>query len=136
MRCTDSRRFDEFQRSLGIAPNMLTRRLNALVEAGLLERRRYSEHPPRDEYVPTARGRDFRPVLTMLMAWGNKHFAPEGASVQLIDTRTGAAVDPILVDPATGEPIKAPEYVMAAGPAASERDARGATPPSAARPAR
>ena len=47
-------RFDEFQRSLGIAPNMLTRRLNALVEAGLLERRRYSEHPPRDEYVPTA----------------------------------------------------------------------------------
>ena len=42
-------RFDEFQRSLGIAPNMLTRRLNALVDAGLLERRRYSEHPPRDE---------------------------------------------------------------------------------------
>jgi DNA-binding HxlR family transcriptional regulator len=114
-------RFDEFQRSLGIAPNMLTRRLNALVEAGLLERRRYSEHPPRDEYVPTARGRDFRPVLTTLMAWGNKHFAPEGASVHLIDTRTGAAVDPILVDPATGEPIKAPDYVMAAGPAAPER---------------
>ena len=43
-------RFDEFQKSLGIAPNMLTRRLNALVEAGLLERRRYSEQPPRDEY--------------------------------------------------------------------------------------
>ena len=43
-------RFDEFQKSLGIAPNMLTRRLNALVEAGLLERRRYSERPPRDEY--------------------------------------------------------------------------------------
>jgi DNA-binding HxlR family transcriptional regulator len=117
-------RFDEFQRSLGIAPNMLTRRLNALVEAGLLERRRYSEHPPRDEYLPTARGRDFRPVLTMLMAWGNKHFAPEGASVHLIDTRTGAAVDPILVDPATGEQIKAPEYVMAAGPAAPERTRR------------
>jgi DNA-binding HxlR family transcriptional regulator len=117
-------RFDEFQRSLGIAPNMLTRRLNALVEAGLLERRRYSEHPPRDEYVPTARGRDFRPVLTMLMAWGNKHFAPEGASVHLIDTRTGAAVDPILVDPATGEQIKAPDYVMAAGPAAPERTRR------------
>ena len=40
-------RFDEFQKSLGIAPNMLTRRLNALVEAGLLERHRYSAHPPR-----------------------------------------------------------------------------------------
>src|SRR5438874_4858393 len=80
-------RFDEFQKSLGIAPNMLTRRLDALVEAGLLERRRYSERPPRDEYVPTARGRDFRPVLIALMAWGNRHFAPEGASVQLIDTK-------------------------------------------------
>ena len=89
-------RFDEFQKSLGIAPNMLTRRLNALVDAGLLERRRYSERPPRDEYVLTARGRDFRPVLIALLAWGNKHFAPEGASVQLIDTddRGGGGPDP------------------------------------------
>src|SRR5215831_16116436 len=90
-------RFDQFQNSLGIAPNMLSRRLEALVEAGLLERRRYSEHPPRDEYVPTARGRDFRPVLIALMAWGNEHFAPEGRSVQLINSATGAAVEPILV---------------------------------------
>ena len=80
---------------------MLTRRLNALVEAGLLERRRYSEHPPRDEYVPSARGRDFRPVLFALMAWGNKHFAPEGPSVILVNRKIGAAVDPILTDPPT-----------------------------------
>lgn len=51
-------RFDEFQQSLWIAPNVVTRRLNALVEAGLLERRRYSERPPRDEYLPTRLGRD------------------------------------------------------------------------------
>jgi DNA-binding HxlR family transcriptional regulator len=114
-------RFDEFQKSLGIAPNMLTRRLNALVEAGLLERRRYSERPPRDEYVPTPRGRDFRPVLISLLAWGNKHFAPEGASVLLIDTRTGAAADPVLVDRATGRSIDGPEYALAPGPAAGER---------------
>jgi DNA-binding HxlR family transcriptional regulator len=44
-------RFDEFQKSLNIAPNMLTRRLSALVDAGLLERRRYSERPPRYEYI-------------------------------------------------------------------------------------
>ncbi len=117
-------RFDEFQKSLGIAPNMLTRRLDALLEAGLLERRRYSERPPRDEYVLTARGRDFRPVLIALMAWGNRHFAPEGASVHLIDTRTGAAVEPILVDRATGRPIKQPEYALAPGPAAGERTRR------------
>jgi DNA-binding HxlR family transcriptional regulator len=76
-------RFDQFQKSLGIAPNMLTRRLNALVEAGLLQRLRYSEHPPRDEYVLTARGRDFRPVIVALLAFGNKHFAPEGARRKL-----------------------------------------------------
>jgi DNA-binding HxlR family transcriptional regulator len=117
-------RFDEFQRSLGIAPNMLSRRLDALVEAGLLERRRYNEHPPRDEYLPTARGRDFRPVLIALMAWGNRHFAPEGPSVELINSETGAAVEPILVDKATGRPIQAPEFRMAAGPAAPERTRR------------
>src|SRR5215210_462246 len=72
-------RFDQFQKSLEIAPNMLTRRLKGLVDAGLLERRRYCERPPRDEYLLTPRGRDFRPVIVALMAWGNKHFAPEGA---------------------------------------------------------
>src|ERR1700730_2283609 len=114
-------RFDEFQQSLGIAPNMLTRRLNALVEAGLLERRRYSEHPPRHEYVPTARGRDFRPVLVSLLAWGNKHFAPEGPSVILVNRNTGAAVDPVLADPVTGRPVDEPAYTLAAGPAADRR---------------
>src|SRR5579875_3695827 len=91
-------RFDQFQESLGIAPNMLTRRLKALVEGGLLERRRYSEHPPRDEYVLTERGRDFRPVLVALLAWGNKHFAPEGPSVVLVDAETGRLADPQLID--------------------------------------
>ena len=70
-------RFDQFQKSLQIAPNMLTRRLNALVEAGLLERRRYSEHPPRDEYVLTETGRDFRPVIAALFVWGKRWFPPE-----------------------------------------------------------
>ena len=81
-------RFDEFQKSLNIAPNMLTRRLSALVDAGLLQRRRYSERPPRYEYILTERGRDFRPVIVAMFAWGNRHFAPEGASVLLIDRKT------------------------------------------------
>src|SRR2546430_10600508 len=105
-------RFDQFQKGLGIAPNILTRRLNALVEAGLLIRRRYSEKPPRDEYLLTARGRDFRPVLLALLAWGNRHFAPEGPSVLLVDAKTGAAADRILVDRATGRRISIPDYVL------------------------
>src|SRR5256885_8913295 len=101
-------RFDEFQKSLDIAPNMLTRRLNALVEAGLLERRRYNERPPRYEYVLTERGHDFRSVIVAMYAWGNKHFAPEGASVVLVNERTGAAADPVMVDGATGRPLLDP----------------------------
>src|SRR5215468_6969250 len=83
------RRFDEFTESLGVAPNILTTRLAALVEDGFLEKRPYSEKPLRYEYVPTQRGRDFRPVLISLMAFGNRHFAPEGASVEIVDTQTG-----------------------------------------------
>jgi DNA-binding HxlR family transcriptional regulator len=113
-------RFDQFQKSLDIAPNMLTRRLNALVESGLLERRRYSERPPRDEYVLTEMGRDFRPVLWSILAFGNKHFAPEGPAVQIVDSKTGAVADPILVDRATGRPLTAATHRSAAGPAADE----------------
>ena len=113
-------RFDQFQKSLEIAPNMLTRRLTALVESGLLERRRYSERPPRDEYVLTQMGRDFRPVLWSLLAYGNKHFAPEGASVVVVDSATGVAADPVLVDRATGRPMSEATHRAAAGPAADE----------------
>jgi len=111
-------RFDQFQKNLDIAPNMLARRLNTLVENGLLERRRYQDHPPRDEYVLTERGRDFRPVLWSLLAWGNKHFAPEGPSVVVVDSETGAVADPVLVDRHTGRKLVEPEFRSAPGPAA------------------
>lgn len=113
-------RFDEFEKSLGIAPNILTRRLNTLVAEGLLERRQYCERPPRFEYVMTARGRDFRPVLLTLMAWGSKHFSPEGTALLLVDRSTGAVVEPVLVDGASGKLISEHEHVCVAGPAASE----------------
>ncbi len=117
-------RFDQFQKSLDIAPNMLTRRLNALVASGLLEKRRYSERPPRDEYVLTGRGRDFRPVLLSLLAWGNRHFAPEGASVILVDAESGAIADPVLVDRNTGRRLDDGGFRSAPGPAADERTRR------------
>ncbi len=113
-------RFDDFQQSLGIAPTMLTRRLNALVENGLLERRRYNERPPRDEYLLTERGSDFRPVLITMLAWGNRHFAPEGATTQIVHSRTGKPAEPVLIDRVTGQALTAPDYMMAAGPAATE----------------
>jgi DNA-binding HxlR family transcriptional regulator len=106
-------RFDEFSESLGIAPNMLTRRLTALVEAGLLRRQRYSERPPRDEYLLTQRGKDFRPVLLAMLAFGNKHFPPDDRTVQIVNSATGQPVDPVLVDPATGLRVDGPGYQVA-----------------------
>jgi DNA-binding HxlR family transcriptional regulator len=112
------RRFDEFSRSLGIAPNMLTRRLTALVDAGMLERKAYSERPPRYEYVPTAKGEDFRMVLMSLVAWGNRHYAEEGASVQVVERGTGRLVQPMMAD-ADGQVVPMEACTLQAGPAAS-----------------
>ncbi|MDE1900569.1 MAG: helix-turn-helix transcriptional regulator [Alphaproteobacteria bacterium] len=113
------KRFDDFQKSLGIAPNMLTRRLKGLVESGLLEKRSYSDHANRYEYVLTQRGKDFRPVLISFLAWGNKHFAPEGANLLLADADTGKVANPVLIDKKTGKEIVQGSHKIIAGPAAS-----------------
>lgn len=103
-------RFDQFQKSLGIAPNMLTRRLATLVESGLLERRLYSEKPPRHEYVLTDRGKDFRPVLWALVAWGNKHFQPEEETMVVVDSETGEPAEPVLIDARSGRELRGPDF--------------------------
>jgi DNA-binding HxlR family transcriptional regulator len=70
----DKRRFADFLTSPeGIATNILTERLDRLERRGLVERRRYSQRPPREEYHPTARGRDLVPVLRELIRWGKRH---------------------------------------------------------------
>jgi len=116
-----STRFDQFQRSLGIAPNMLSRRLRTLTEAGMLERRQYQERPPRHEYALTEQGRDFRPVLLALLAYGNRHFAPEGPSVVVVDRITGAPAEPMMVDANTGRPLTARDFRTVPGPAAGPK---------------
>src|SRR3954471_4290567 len=67
------RRFDKRHESLGIARNVLTDRLNRLVEEGILERVRYSERPERFEYRLTAKGRDLQIALAGLRQWGDKY---------------------------------------------------------------
>lgn len=112
-------RFDQFQRSLGIAPNMLARRLKHLSASGIFERRLYSARPARYEYLLTEKGRDFFPVIAAMVAWGNRHFAKDGAALLLADRASGCALDPILVDSASGRPIDAGTAVAVAGPRAS-----------------
>ncbi|WP_034296545.1 helix-turn-helix domain-containing protein [Herbaspirillum sp. RV1423] len=72
-------RFDQFQKNLAISPNMLARRLQTLIDAGLLERRQYREHPPRYEYILTDRGRDFHIVIAAMYDWGNRNLPYTGA---------------------------------------------------------
>src|SRR5215475_2475605 len=66
-------RFDELLASLGVASNVLTDRLNRLVEEGILERVRYSERPERFEYHLTPKGRELGVALLALMQWGDRH---------------------------------------------------------------
>jgi len=113
-------RFDEFEKSLGIASSTLTRRLTALIESGLVERRAYSDKPPRYDYLLTERGRDFRPVVLTLMKWGNKHFAPNGTKVELFDDRNDTPVDMVLADANTGKRISLLDHNLRyLGPAGS-----------------
>tara|TARA_B110000881_G_C18270918_1_gene362689 strand:+ start:194 stop:526 length:333 start_codon:yes stop_codon:yes gene_type:complete len=65
-------KFDQIQRDLSIAPNVLADRLATLVEGGLLERNQYSTRPPRFEYVATEAGKDFKTVLDAMYSWGSK----------------------------------------------------------------
>lgn len=75
------RRFDQFQESLGIARNVLTDRLNWLVDEGILERVRYSERPKRYEYHLTGKGRDLLVPLTAFRQWGDKYLSEKPPTI-------------------------------------------------------
>ena len=93
-------RFDQFRKSLGIVPTVLTKRLKALTEDGLLEKRLYSERPLREEYVLTDAGRDFLPILMMIGAWAHRHC--DGELARYVDVESGAEIEPIGIDAVTG----------------------------------
>ena len=97
-------RFEQFRASLGMAPNILARRLKALTENGLLEKHGYSDRPPRDEYRITEAGRDFLPILHALAAWGGRHNGG-GKVSQVVDRQTGLPIEPVVVDRVSGAPI-------------------------------
>jgi len=112
-------RFDEFEASLGIAPNILSRRLSHLTTAGMFSRRRYHDRPARYEYVLTPKGRDFFPVLVALFGWGNRHLAPKGESIVLASRSDRHPLTPIVVDAVDLHPLTPANTVVVAGPRAS-----------------
>src|SRR3954453_6594365 len=86
------RRFDDFQRSLGVARNVLQGRLERLVEEGILERVRYQERPERFEYRLTEKGIDLWPVMVSLISWGDRHAADGGPPIILEHRDCGGRV--------------------------------------------
>ncbi|WBB68786.1 winged helix-turn-helix transcriptional regulator [Micromonospora sp. WMMD812] len=83
-------RFDALQRELGVSRRALTERLAALVGHGVLERRPYSQHPPRYDYVLTRKGEGLLPVLIALQDWGTRHLTGDG---ELTATATPASAE-------------------------------------------
>jgi DNA-binding HxlR family transcriptional regulator len=93
-------RFDDFKDSLGLARSVLTARLAKLTDHGVLERRVYSEHPPRYEYHLTEKGRALFPVITTLINWGDQWAAaPAGPPVVLVHDTCGTITTPELTCP-------------------------------------
>jgi DNA-binding HxlR family transcriptional regulator len=112
------RRFEQFQDSLGIARNTLTDRLARLVEAGLLERVRYQDRPPRYEYRPTAKGQELGIALLALMAWGDRHAAHPQGPPRLVEHR-GCGGDVVVQPVCTrcAQPVGIQALTLRPGPA-------------------
>jgi DNA-binding HxlR family transcriptional regulator len=88
------RRFDELQRDLGIARNILTDRLQKLVDHGVLSKTPYQSRPVRYEYRLTPKGRDLSPALVALMRWGDRWLSEDGRPPLVLTHKTcGEPVD-------------------------------------------
>ena len=113
-------RFEEFQGSLGIARNVLTKRLATLVQAGIMERQRYQEHPERFEYRLTEAGRDLFPVVVSLLQWGDRWTSGEaGPPLLLVHERCGQPGGAMLVCSHCGEEITVGNVHPEPGPGAA-----------------
>ena len=100
-------RFNDIQERLGISRATLSQRLKRLEADGVVERVRYQEAPPRDEYRLTEKGRALWQVVVAMWRFGDDWMFDEspGAQVELVDRRTGEAIRPTMIDATTGEPL-------------------------------
>jgi DNA-binding HxlR family transcriptional regulator len=103
-----NRRFDEMVRCTGAPRDTLAARLRTLVNAQILERRQYSEHPARFEYFLTEAGKDLYPVILTLRQWGDRHLAGEAGPPTTFEHRCGATLHAQLVCQACGETLEQP----------------------------
>jgi DNA-binding HxlR family transcriptional regulator len=113
----DVTRFDDLVEDLGISRNLLTRRLKALVDDGIVERAAYQRHPPRYEYRLTEAGRDLVPALLALTEWGDRWARPkEGRPMLFVHKGCGHQFRRQVTCSACGEAISADTVLAVPGP--------------------
>jgi DNA-binding HxlR family transcriptional regulator len=115
--CLGMRRFDDFQSELGIGRNMLTIRLNGLIDEGVFRRVEYQNNPPRHEYRLTDKGRAVYPVLAAMAAWGEQWLSgPEGPPIVLHHTTCDHDMHAVVVCSECAEPLDVHDVLAKAGP--------------------
>jgi DNA-binding HxlR family transcriptional regulator len=111
-----TRRFDEFEYYIGVAPNILSNRLKRFVDAGIMKRVPLPEHSSRYDYVLTERGRDFFPAYLALKKWGDDWLAePEGPQVVFREREGGRAIEYPKLLTRDGEPLRLEDVEVVAG---------------------
>ena len=113
-------RFEDFHERLGISRNVLNQRLGHLLDAGVLERVPYSDHPPRFDYRLTDKGRDLWQVLTAMRQWGDRWTAEDGPPLEIVHTECGHVAEAVATCSACGEPLSAPAVRAVVGPGAKD----------------
>ena len=123
-----AKRFEHFQRNLGIGRNVLTQRLNRLVDEGMFKRVPYQDHPPRYNYVLTDKGRDFFPVLMAMSAWGDRWLSTEhGRPMTYKHKPCDHDTEAVVVCSNCGEPIVHRSIWASPGPGYPTRTGRDQT---------
>ena len=112
--------FSQFQKNLAIARNVLSDRLDKLVEHGILERMQPKPEVDRYQYQLTEAGRELLPLLVVLMQWGDKWiFGSEGEPLVLLDMKHGAPIQKVGIQARDGRFLQARDITFAPGPNAS-----------------
>jgi DNA-binding HxlR family transcriptional regulator len=116
------RRFDEMHGELGVATNVLSQRLGTLVDEGILEKRRYSDHPERFEYRLTDKGRDLMPILLAFLRWGDRYTAGRaGPPLETVHTECGHVFHMVPTCSHCDKEVKPTEIQPRPGPGATRR---------------
>lgn len=112
------RRFSEMQENLGIARNVLTNRLQRLVDAGILEKRPYSERPKREQYYLTEMGLDLWPTIVTLTYWGDEYVPLPGGPPMILRHKgeCGGVIDDRRICERCGKKLTVRESVATEGP--------------------